>query len=150
MLPRHLADEIYPHDKLKKGIMMNDGEALLRGVAERMNKLDQDSHTDIKDVLQESLAMGVPLIEGTRYELKTTTSAPKKRTTNVGNTSKSSTMLKTTVTFTMNDNILASNPYSALDEESEEGVENVYDESANLLQSKKPDESSSTFTVAAG
>nr|GEX04998.1 hypothetical protein [Tanacetum cinerariifolium] len=27
---------------------MNDGEALLRGVAERMNKLDQDSDTDIK------------------------------------------------------------------------------------------------------
>ncbi|GJZ30442.1 hypothetical protein Tco_0575489 [Tanacetum coccineum] len=37
-------------DKLKKreGIKMNDGEALLRCVAERMNKLNQDSDTDIK------------------------------------------------------------------------------------------------------
>ncbi|GJR35519.1 zinc knuckle CX2CX4HX4C containing protein [Tanacetum coccineum] len=65
-----------------------------------------------------------------RYEPKATTSAPKKGNTNVANASKSSTMLKTTVTSTMNDNILVSNPYSALDEESEEEVENVYDESA--------------------
>ncbi|GKB87617.1 zinc knuckle CX2CX4HX4C containing protein [Tanacetum coccineum] len=75
-----------------------------------------------------------------RYEPKATTSAPKKGNTNVANASKSSTMLKTTVTSTMNDNILVSNPYSALDEESEEEVENVYDESANLLQNKKPRE----------
>ncbi|GKB48917.1 hypothetical protein Tco_0899670 [Tanacetum coccineum] len=93
---------------------------------------------------------GQPVKQTVRYEPKATTSAPKKGTTNVGNASKSSTMLKTTITSTMNDNILVSNPYSALDEESEEEVENVYDESANLLQNKKTDGSSSTFTVAAG
>ncbi|GJW84189.1 hypothetical protein Tco_0157334 [Tanacetum coccineum] len=81
---------------------------------------------------------GQPVKQTVRYEPKATTSAPKKGTTNVGNASKSSTMLKTTVTSTMNDNIPVSNPYSALDEESEEEVENVYNESANLLQIKKP------------
>ncbi|GKB14373.1 zinc knuckle CX2CX4HX4C containing protein, partial [Tanacetum coccineum] len=57
-----------------------------------------------------------------RYEPKAITSIPKKETTNVGNASKSSSMLKTTITSTMNDNIPVSNPYSALDEESEEEV----------------------------
>ncbi|GJS01239.1 hypothetical protein Tco_0317747 [Tanacetum coccineum] len=92
---------------------------------------------------------GHPVKQTVRYEPKATTSAPKKGTTNVGNASKSSTMLKTTVTYTMNDKIPVSNPYSALDKESEEEVENMYDESANLLQSKKTGGSSSTFTVAA-
>ncbi|GKB28935.1 zinc knuckle CX2CX4HX4C containing protein, partial [Tanacetum coccineum] len=85
-----------------------------------------------------------------RYAPKATTSAPNKGTTNMGNASKSSTILKTTVTSTMNDNIPVSNPYSSLAEESEEEVENVYDESANLLQSKKTGGSSSTFMVVAG
>ncbi|GJU74594.1 hypothetical protein Tco_1265999 [Tanacetum coccineum] len=79
---------------------------------------------------------GHPVKHTVRYKPKAITNAPKKGTTNVSN-AKSSTMLKTTVTSTMNDNIPVSNPYSALDEESEEEVENVYDESANLLQSKK-------------
>nr|GEV02923.1 hypothetical protein [Tanacetum cinerariifolium] len=186
------------------------GEAFLRDVAERLNKLDQDSDTDIKvfdvnaskiqnhDVVAElfgvslksykdigdftkgieleSLTMGVPLIEGTgftieivtveyewnppqcdlckifghvqdhslkkkkkkgkskstngsqfggypakqniRDEPKATTNAPKNGTTNMGNASKSSTVLKNTVTSNMNDNIPVSNSYSALDEES--------------------------------
>nr|GEX44037.1 hypothetical protein [Tanacetum cinerariifolium] len=63
---------------------------------------------------------GQPVKKTIRYEPKATTSVPKKGTTNVGNASKLSTMLKTTVTSTMNDNILVSNPYYALDEESEE------------------------------
>ncbi|GKE06128.1 hypothetical protein Tco_1398146 [Tanacetum coccineum] len=60
-----------------------------------------------------------------RYEPKTTTTAPKKGATYVGNTSQSSSMLKTT----------------------EEDVEIVHDESANL--NTKTDGSSS-FTAAAG
>ncbi|GKD18092.1 hypothetical protein Tco_1207250 [Tanacetum coccineum] len=80
---------------------------------------------------------GNPVKQTVRYALKATTSTPNKGTTNVGNAFKPSTILKTTVTSTMNDNIPVSNPYFALDEESEEEVENVYDESANLLQSKK-------------
>nr|GEW01590.1 RNA-directed DNA polymerase, eukaryota [Tanacetum cinerariifolium] len=47
-------------------------------------------------------------------------------------------------------NITMSNSYVALDDESGEDVENVYDESANLLISTRTDESSSTFTVAVG
>ncbi|GJU63196.1 zinc knuckle CX2CX4HX4C containing protein [Tanacetum coccineum] len=93
---------------------------------------------------------GHPVKQTVRYEPKATTSAPNKGTTNVGSASKSSTILKTTVTSTMNDNIPVSNPYSTLDEESEEEVENMYDESTNLHQSKKTGGSSSTFTVAAG
>ncbi|GKB35120.1 hypothetical protein Tco_0880062 [Tanacetum coccineum] len=46
-------------------------------------------------------------------------------------------------------NITMSNFYAALDDESEEDVENMYDESTNLLNSTKTGESSSTFTVAA-
>nr|GEV96490.1 hypothetical protein [Tanacetum cinerariifolium] len=57
---------------------------------------------------------------------------------------------KTTITSTVNDNIHVSNPCFALDEESEEEVDNVYDESANLLQNIKTGRSLSTFTVAAG
>ncbi|GKB48855.1 hypothetical protein Tco_0899608 [Tanacetum coccineum] len=52
-----------------------------------------------------------------RYEPKTTTSAPKKGATNVGNASKSSSMLKTASTSSKNDNITRSNSYSALNEE---------------------------------
>nr|GFB36281.1 hypothetical protein [Tanacetum cinerariifolium] len=85
-----------------------------------------------------------------RYEPKETTSAPKKRATNVGNASKSSSMLKTTATSATQGNIPMSNPYSALDDESDKEVENVYDESANLFQSKKTSGSSSSFTDAAG
>ncbi|GJR65603.1 zinc knuckle CX2CX4HX4C containing protein [Tanacetum coccineum] len=46
-------------------------------------------------------------------------------------------------------NINVSNSYAALDE-SEEEVENVFDESANLLNSTKTSASSSTYTVADG
>ncbi|GKC27542.1 hypothetical protein Tco_1034836, partial [Tanacetum coccineum] len=59
---------------------------------------------------------------------------------------------KTTVTSFMNDNIITSNSYSALnaeEEDEEEYVENVYDESANLFPNTKTGESSS-FPVAAG
>ncbi|GKB26389.1 zinc knuckle CX2CX4HX4C containing protein, partial [Tanacetum coccineum] len=51
--------------------------------------------------------------------------------TNVGNASKSSSMLKTTGTSFKNDTIITSNSYSALndeEEDDEEYVENVYDE----------------------
>ncbi|GJY71954.1 hypothetical protein Tco_0475657 [Tanacetum coccineum] len=47
-------------------------------------------------------------------------------------------------------NITMSNSYAALDDESEEEIENVYEESANLFNSTKTSESSSTFTATAG
>ncbi|GKA39847.1 zinc knuckle CX2CX4HX4C containing protein, partial [Tanacetum coccineum] len=86
-----------------------------------------------------------------RYEPKATTSAPKKGTTYVGYTSQSTPMLKTTGNSSKKDNLFMSNSFSALneEEEDEEDVENVYDESANLIQNTKAGGSSS-FTAAAG
>ncbi|GJR87939.1 zinc knuckle CX2CX4HX4C containing protein [Tanacetum coccineum] len=87
-----------------------------------------------------------------RYEPKATTSAPKKGTTYVGYTSQSTPMLKTTGNSSKKDNLSMSNSFSALneeEEEDEEDVENVYDESANLIQNTKAGGSSS-FTAAAG
>ncbi|GJS03790.1 zinc knuckle CX2CX4HX4C containing protein [Tanacetum coccineum] len=53
-----------------------------------------------------------PLVKQTvRYEPKVTTSAPKKGTTNVGNASTSSSMLKTTGTSSKKDNISTSNSF---------------------------------------
>nr|GEV45952.1 hypothetical protein [Tanacetum cinerariifolium] len=173
-------------DVLENGPWMIRNSPIIMKKWSMDTRLCKDDLTRILDVLQESLTMGDPLIEGTgftietvtiehewkppqcdlckifghvqdhfpkkkknkgkskstngdqlsdhpvkqtlRYEPKVTTSSPKKGTTDVGNASKSSTMLKTTITSIMNDNILVSNPYFALDEESEEEVENVYDE----------------------
>nr|GEU80809.1 zinc knuckle CX2CX4HX4C [Tanacetum cinerariifolium] len=64
-----------------------------------------------------------------KYEPHVTTSAPKKRTTNVDNVSTSSSMLKTT-------------------EDEDEAVEYVYDESASLFPNTKAGGNSS-FTAAA-
>ncbi|GJV35274.1 zinc knuckle CX2CX4HX4C containing protein [Tanacetum coccineum] len=58
--------------------------------------------------------------------------------------------LKATVTSTKEGNITMSNSYVALDDESDEDVENVYDESTNLFHNTKTGESSSTFTAAIG
>ncbi|GKC01757.1 hypothetical protein Tco_0987893, partial [Tanacetum coccineum] len=91
--------------------------------------------------------------QNARYELKAPTSALKKGATNLSNTSKSSSMKnqppKATITSTKEGKITMSNSYDALEEESDEDVENVYNESANLLHSKTG-ESLSTFTTAAG
>nr|GEY29466.1 hypothetical protein [Tanacetum cinerariifolium] len=87
-----------------------------------------------------------------RYEPKATTIAPKKGATDVGNKSKSSSMWKTTCASSKNDNIITSKSYSALndeDENEEEDVENVYDETANLFPNTKI-VGSSSFTAAAG
>ncbi|GJR43014.1 zinc knuckle CX2CX4HX4C containing protein [Tanacetum coccineum] len=84
-----------------------------------------------------------------RYEPKATTSAPKKGTAYVGYTSQSRPMLKTTDNSSKKDNLFMSNSFSALNEEEEEDVENVYDESANLIQNTKAGGSSS-FTADAG
>ncbi|GJV07232.1 zinc knuckle CX2CX4HX4C containing protein [Tanacetum coccineum] len=86
-----------------------------------------------------------------RYEPKVTTSAPKKGTTYVGYTSQSTPMLKTTGNSSKKDNLSMSNSFSDLNEEEEEDedVKNVYDESANLIQNTKASGSSS-FTAAAG
>nr|GEY05125.1 hypothetical protein [Tanacetum cinerariifolium] len=86
-----------------------------------------------------------------RYEPKATTSAPKKGATNVSNPSKSSSMLKTTDTSPKNDNFTTCNSFSALnhEEEDDEEVENVYDESTNLVPNTNTGGSSS-FTASAG
>nr|GEU89724.1 hypothetical protein [Tanacetum cinerariifolium] len=87
-----------------------------------------------------------------RYEQKETTSAPKKGATNLGNASKSSSMKnqppKDIITSTKEGKITMYNSY-AMDYESDEDVENVYDKSANLIHSKIG-ESSSSFTTATG
>ncbi|GJY28136.1 zinc knuckle CX2CX4HX4C containing protein [Tanacetum coccineum] len=94
-----------------------------------------------------------PLVKhNVRYEPKVTTSALMKGTTYVGYTSQSTPMLKTTGNSSKKDNLSMSNSFSALNEEEDdddEEVENVYDESANLIQNTKAGGSSS-FTAAAG
>ncbi|GJR76208.1 zinc knuckle CX2CX4HX4C containing protein [Tanacetum coccineum] len=95
---------------------------------------------------------GYSVKQNVRYEPKATTSTPKKRATNVGNSFKPSSTLKTTSTSSKNDNIITSNSYSALvdeEEDEEEDVENVYDEYANLFQNTKASRSLS-FTAAVG
>ncbi|GJX42818.1 zinc knuckle CX2CX4HX4C containing protein [Tanacetum coccineum] len=95
---------------------------------------------------------GPSVKQNVRYEPKTTTTAPNKGATYVGNTSKSSYMLKTTDNSSKKDNLSMSNYFSALydvEEDDEEDVENVHDESANLIQNTKAGGSSS-FTAAAG
>ncbi|GKD50391.1 zinc knuckle CX2CX4HX4C containing protein [Tanacetum coccineum] len=94
---------------------------------------------------------GPSVKQSVRYESKVITSTPKKGTTNVSNPSKSSSMLKTTDTSPKNDNFTMFNSFSALndDEEDDEEVENVYDESANLVPNTNTGGSSS-FTTAAG
>nr|GEW13295.1 zinc knuckle CX2CX4HX4C [Tanacetum cinerariifolium] len=84
--------------------------------------------------------VGPSVNQSVRYELKATTSAPKKGATN-GNAFKSSSMLKTAVISLKKDNFTTSNSFSALndeEEDEEENVDNVYDESANLFTNKKP------------
>nr|GEX36061.1 ATPase, F1/V1/A1 complex, alpha/beta subunit, zinc knuckle CX2CX4HX4C [Tanacetum cinerariifolium] len=95
---------------------------------------------------------GPSVKENVKYEPKTTTSAPKKGVTNVGNISQSSSMLKTTGNSSKKDNISMSNFFSAFHDEEgddEEDVENAYDKSANLIQNIKAGESSS-FTAVVG
>nr|GEU40830.1 hypothetical protein [Tanacetum cinerariifolium] len=86
-----------------------------------------------------------------RYEPKDTISAPKKGPSNVGNLSNSSSLLKNIGTSSNQDNITSSNSFSTLnveDDEDEEHVENVYDETTNLLNTKTSEGSS--FTAAVG
>nr|GEY32047.1 hypothetical protein [Tanacetum cinerariifolium] len=95
-----------------------------------------------------------------RNEPKATTNVPMKGATNMGNASKpglsqvsallKNRPLKAIVPPNKVGNITMSNLYAALDDESEDDVKNVYDESANLLNSTKTGGISSTFTVAAG
>ncbi|GKA38532.1 zinc knuckle CX2CX4HX4C containing protein [Tanacetum coccineum] len=87
-----------------------------------------------------------------RYEPKATTTAPKKGATYVGNTSQSSSMLKMTGNSSKKDNLSVSNSFSALndkEEDDEEDVENVHNESVNLIQNTKAG-GSSFFTAVAG
>nr|GEX17010.1 hypothetical protein [Tanacetum cinerariifolium] len=58
--------------------------------------------------------------QNVRYEPKANTSAPKKGVTNVGNTSQSSSMLKTTSKSSKKDNLSMSNSFSALNDEEDD------------------------------
>nr|GEV23574.1 putative reverse transcriptase domain-containing protein [Tanacetum cinerariifolium] len=72
--------------------------------------------------------VGPSVKQTVRYKPKVTTSALKKGTTNVGDASKSSSMLKTTGTSYKNDNISMSNSYFVLNndkEDEDEDLENV-------------------------
>ncbi|GJR42407.1 zinc knuckle CX2CX4HX4C containing protein [Tanacetum coccineum] len=69
-----------------------------------------------------------------RYEPKATTSMPKKGVSNLGNMSKAMSKNqppKIIFPSSKEDNITMSKSYAALDEEGDEDVENIYDESAN-------------------
>nr|GEV56157.1 hypothetical protein [Tanacetum cinerariifolium] len=93
---------------------------------------------------------GPSVKKNVRYEPKATTIAPKKGATYVDNTSQSSSMLKTPGNLSKKDNISMSNSFSALndeEEDDEEDVEIVHDESANLNTKAG---GSSSFTAAAG
>ncbi|GJW80727.1 zinc knuckle CX2CX4HX4C containing protein [Tanacetum coccineum] len=94
---------------------------------------------------------GPSIKQTVRYEPKATTIAPNKGATNVSNPSKSSSMLKTADTSPKNDNFTISNSFSTLNDEDDgdEEVENVYDESANLVPNTNTARSSS-FTANAG
>ncbi|GKC58057.1 ribonuclease H-like domain-containing protein, partial [Tanacetum coccineum] len=89
---------------------------------------------------------GPSVKQNVRYEQKATTNAPMKGATYVGNTSQSSSMLKTTGNSPKKDNLSMSNSFSALNDE--EAVKNVHDEPVNLIQNTKAGGSSS-FTAAA-
>nr|GEV15075.1 protein ALP1-like isoform X1 [Tanacetum cinerariifolium] len=92
--------------------------------------------------------VGPSVKQNVRYKPKANTSSPKMGVTNVGNTSQSPSMLKTTGKSSKKDNLSMSNSFSALNDE-EDDVENVYDESNNLIQNTKAD-GSSYITTAAG
>ncbi|GJU64467.1 zinc knuckle CX2CX4HX4C containing protein [Tanacetum coccineum] len=94
-----------------------------------------------------------PLVKrNVRYEPKVTITAAKKGATYVGNTPQSSSMLKTTGNSSKKDNLSMSNSFSALNNEEdndEEDVENVHDESANLIHNTNAGGSLS-FTATVG
>ncbi|GJR60365.1 zinc knuckle CX2CX4HX4C containing protein [Tanacetum coccineum] len=69
--------------------------------------------------------VGLLVKQNVRYEPKAATSEPKKGATNVGNASKSSSMLKSAGTSSKKGNITTSNSYSALENEEEEDEEHV-------------------------
>ncbi|GJX70546.1 hypothetical protein Tco_0307717 [Tanacetum coccineum] len=82
-----------------------------------------------------------------RYEPKATTNTPKKGATNKGNESIPSSLLKNWGNSLNKDNITSSNSFSNVEEEDEEEeVENVYDETTNLFTKT----GGSSFTAAAG
>ncbi|GJY63264.1 hypothetical protein Tco_0464724 [Tanacetum coccineum] len=100
---------------------------------------------NVEDVLKESLTIGVPLIEDTGFTIETVSIPITVVTPNVP----TRTIEMTNDGFQTVGKITMSNSYVALEDESDEDVENVYDESDNLFHSKIG-KSTSTFTTAAG
>ncbi|GJV13617.1 hypothetical protein Tco_1355158 [Tanacetum coccineum] len=99
-----------------------------------------------KKGISKSNVVGPSIKQNVRYKPKASISAPKKTTTNVGNVSNSSSLLKNMVNSPNQDNITSSNSFAALnkDIEDEEEVENVFDETANHFNSKTGGKSSFT------
>ncbi|GJU22488.1 hypothetical protein Tco_1155830 [Tanacetum coccineum] len=107
----------------------------------------------------ESLTMGVPLIDEPRFIIETVSieyewKPPRcdicKIFGHVMEHFSKKVLVPPTVFTPTEDTIPMYNSYAALDEETDEDVENVYDESANLFHSTKTGGSSSTFMTAAG
>ncbi|GJV75158.1 hypothetical protein Tco_1506742 [Tanacetum coccineum] len=116
-----------------------------------------------------SLVLQIGLEQNVRYKPKAAREhCQTTRASNVGNTSKSSPSHMSSMSKNQplkasfptlssrrspineeGGNITMSNSYDALDDDSEEEIENVYDELVNLFNSTKIGASLSTFTVAA-
>ncbi|GJX93850.1 hypothetical protein Tco_0348436 [Tanacetum coccineum] len=100
------------------------------------------------DINNSNLTFGIhPFYIEKRYEPKRL-QVTKEGNSYVGLNLNRTPLLMTTRNSSKKDNLSMSNSFSALNEE-EEDVENVYDESANLIQNTKAGGSSS-FTAAAG
>ncbi|GJT67131.1 hypothetical protein Tco_1018611 [Tanacetum coccineum] len=148
---------VHDHCPKKVSVPTNVTPNVVKPAVEKINDGFQTVRKKKKKGKSKStnLFSGPSVKQTLRYEPKKTTSAPKKGDTNLGNSSKSASLLKNqplkaTVPATKEGNITKSNSYAALDDETDEDVVNVYDESANLFHTIKTSGSSSTFTVAAG
>nr|GEW32906.1 ARID DNA-binding domain-containing protein [Tanacetum cinerariifolium] len=115
-------------------IYTNDGFQTVGKKKKRKGKTKSTNGGQFAGLSVKQNFAGLSVKQNVRYEPKANTSAPKKGVTNVGNTSQSSSMLKTTGKSSKKDNLSMSNSFSALyydEDDDEKDVENVYDESAN-------------------
>nr|GEU47720.1 retrotransposon protein, putative, unclassified [Tanacetum cinerariifolium] len=194
----NLSSKVLPNDPIVKSVDIHEKPSSYVGVTGGLKPepskskanfqllFSENSYEGVNDsiprkVVETSLTIGVPLIENTRFTIKTITieyewkphrcdlckifghihdHCPKKvsispivATSNVVTlTTATSNVVTptTTITSTKKGNIATCNPYSALEDESDEDVKNVYDESDNLFKSTKTGEISSFFTAAVG
>ncbi|GKB60692.1 hypothetical protein Tco_0916878 [Tanacetum coccineum] len=150
-IPRKVVKTVKIHD-VPIQVFLEDGLSIIE--------------TQIEDVLKDSLTIGFPLIEDTRFTIEIVSipntivnlNVPtpavemtndgfqtvgkkkkkgKSKSTNGGETGGHSNQpAKAPITFTNEGKITMSNSYAALEDESNKDVENIYDESAKLIHSK--------------